>query len=152
MGKEEPLQCPACRARFREQQLCSRCGADLGPLMLLAAKAFLLRQSSRAALRSGDFQNSHKLAKEAQKLCATQIGHSLGILTSWFLLPRKTVSSLREKQLPQHHISDPEPPLPIYTPSFASTKHEKVTESGRVTRKQNIIAKLLKLIKRLLNR
>lgn len=33
---------------------CPRCGADLGPLMRLAARAWTLRESARAALLAGD--------------------------------------------------------------------------------------------------
>jgi hypothetical protein len=37
MSGESALCCPVCKARFRGDQQCSRCGADLTAPMLLAA-------------------------------------------------------------------------------------------------------------------
>ena len=79
------LQCPVCRARFRRVRHCTRCGADLSPLMTLAAKAFMARRASREALRQGNFGRSHELALQAQGLCDTQAGRRLCTLTAWFL-------------------------------------------------------------------
>ena len=162
MAQEKPRRCPVCRARFRQQPLCSRCGADLYPLMSLALKAFLLRQSSRAALRSGDFYRAHKLAQQAQKLCGTPIGHSLGILTSWLLFTEESDLTLPEQPSPPPQISEPEfesklelepePPPPMDTPSLASIPDKKTTESVPATEKQNLIAKGLRFIKQFINR
>ena len=44
----EANRCPVCRARFRGVAVCSRCGADLARLMLLAAEAWRLREAARA--------------------------------------------------------------------------------------------------------
>jgi hypothetical protein len=59
-------RCPVCQARFRGARICSRCGADLEPLMLLAVKAWQLRQAARQALDAGDVQRALALAIEAQ--------------------------------------------------------------------------------------
>lgn len=47
-------RCPVCQARFRGSRICSRCGADLEPLMVLTVKAWQLRQAARQALDAGD--------------------------------------------------------------------------------------------------
>ena len=47
-------RCPACRTPWRAALLCPRCGADLGPLMRLAGRAWVLREAARTALLAGD--------------------------------------------------------------------------------------------------
>lgn len=49
----EARRCPACRAPWRAVATCLRCGADLAPLMRLAARAWALREAARAALLTG---------------------------------------------------------------------------------------------------
>jgi hypothetical protein len=83
MTAETPLKCPVCEARFRRERRCPRCGADLFPLMLLAAKSFLLRQAGREALRAGDARGAHELARQAQALCDTPRGRRLFTFTRW---------------------------------------------------------------------
>ncbi len=51
-------KCPVCSARFREQPVCSRCGADLRLLMQVAARAWVARAQCRAALRAGRLDNA----------------------------------------------------------------------------------------------
>lgn len=77
------MACPVCRAAFRGTEVCSRCGADLAPLMRLAVRAWRLRQSSRAALLAGDFAGAHQLALEAENLAATPAGHALRMVSGW---------------------------------------------------------------------
>ena len=48
------LKCPVCSAGFRDLETCPRCGTDLRLLMSMAARAWALRQKSRAALSAGD--------------------------------------------------------------------------------------------------
>lgn len=69
--------CPVCRAAFRGVAECPRCGADLAPLMALAARAYRLRQSARQALQAGDFAAARGLAEQAQLLEATSAGRAL---------------------------------------------------------------------------
>ncbi len=75
-------RCPVCNARFRETSTCSRCGADLAPLMCLAAEAHRLRAAARYAVCGGDFAGAWACAHQAQKLCATEAGSDLALLTS----------------------------------------------------------------------
>ena len=76
-------RCPVCQARFRATRRCSRCGADLEPLMLLAAKAWRLRQAARQALASGQFDLAARLAAEAQAAHHTPAAESLRALSRW---------------------------------------------------------------------
>ena len=69
--------CPACRAAFRGVAVCSRCGADLGPLMSVAARAHHLRESARRRILAGDFRGARELAARAQFLHATGKGRAL---------------------------------------------------------------------------
>jgi len=63
--------------------MCSRCGADLEPLMLLTARAWRLRQAARRALRAGEFQRARRLALAAQKVHRTPVGEFLRALSAW---------------------------------------------------------------------
>lgn len=69
--------CPVCRAAFRGVAECPRCGADLAPLMALAARAYRLRQCARQALQAGDFAAARDLAEQAQRLESTSAGRAL---------------------------------------------------------------------------
>jgi predicted amidophosphoribosyltransferase len=75
-----PSTCPVCRARFRSSSLCSRCGADLTALMLLAAHAYALRESARRSLRQGDCRTALASADAAQRLHSTAEGSLLSMV------------------------------------------------------------------------
>ncbi len=75
------LYCPVCRARFRGARLCSRCGADLKPVMLLAAEAWRLREEARRSLEAGEFRRAHQFALEAQRMHSTSRGEALRLLS-----------------------------------------------------------------------
>ena len=81
---DPPLLCPVCRARFRGASQCSRCGADLIPLMTLAARAYLLRRASRDHLLQGDYAGAQLLADRSQALHATDRGRHLSLAAAWF--------------------------------------------------------------------
>lgn len=85
MGTEESakFRCPVCQARFRDSPTCLRCGADLAPLLLLIGHAYRLRQRARWALGSGDVERAQEEAAEAEKLCSTQEGREVWLLSSW---------------------------------------------------------------------
>ena len=61
-------QCPVCQARFRGSCICSRCGADLEPLMAIAVQAWQLREAARQALLAGEIGRALALAGEAESL------------------------------------------------------------------------------------
>ena len=77
------MRCPVCRAKFRGTRQCSRCGADLTGIMILAAKAQFYRVNARKSLYALHFEKAHKLAAAAQKAHATEAGRKLLLLTRW---------------------------------------------------------------------
>jgi len=79
----EPEQCPVCRARFRCARICSRCGADLSPLMRLSVEAWRLREAARDSLAAGDLASAYRLAARAQRLQVTGEGGALCLLSAW---------------------------------------------------------------------
>jgi hypothetical protein len=76
-------RCPVCGAGFRSTRVCSRCGADLGPLMRLAGRAAQLRRAALSALAAGEDAKAAALCARAQRLHATRRGRRLGLLTAW---------------------------------------------------------------------
>ena len=83
VAEVQPLQCPVCAARWRSLRFCSRCGADLTPLMTLAHAAWQVRQEARQALAEGDGVQALALADQAQHLHATATGRRLRLLAAW---------------------------------------------------------------------
>lgn len=81
----EQNRCPVCQARFRESRWCSRCGADLEALMLLAVSAWRLREAARRALGGGDFERALCFAREAQAVRGTPAGKFLETLCAWWV-------------------------------------------------------------------
>lgn len=79
------LRCPACSARFRGARFCSRCGADLGPLMLIATKAQILRTKAHQAFSTGNLKEAALWAHEAEELHATPKSKQLVALMDWLL-------------------------------------------------------------------
>lgn len=75
--------CPVCRARFRGASECSRCGADLTTLMMLAASAWRLRQAARQAIVDGDPGQALTLASQAEAICHSPAGRNLEVVSSW---------------------------------------------------------------------
>lgn len=59
------LKCPVCAAAFRGSEICPRCGTQLQPLMRIAARAWALRQISRAKLLEGDLHGALRHAAAA---------------------------------------------------------------------------------------
>jgi predicted amidophosphoribosyltransferase len=75
--------CPVCQARFRGSGECSRCGADLGILMGLAAGAWRMREAARDAISLGDLERARALASKAQEICRTPAGRDLEMVSGW---------------------------------------------------------------------
>ena len=75
--------CPVCQARFRGSRECSRCGADLGTIMGLAAVAWRMREAAREAIAEGDMARARALAAQAQEICGTPAGRDLEMVGSW---------------------------------------------------------------------
>ena len=75
--------CPVCDAAFRGTRLCSRCGADLAPLMRIAVEAWWLRRAAQEALHAGDVQCTFLLASRAEEAQHTPHGSALRLLARW---------------------------------------------------------------------
>lgn len=77
--------CPVCHARFRGAKTCSRCGADLTPLMLILLRAQRLRELAREALTRGDYDKSLKWTRVSLKLYQCEEALDLEALAQWCL-------------------------------------------------------------------
>src|ERR1700730_13129048 len=98
----ESGRCPVCQSRFRSGAICSRCGADLTPLMFLVARAYSLRQAAAAALQAGDEQAALAGAEAAQDLHATSEGSLLQIVCAAAVRaaqPSSAVEQVRQTSL-----------------------------------------------------
>lgn len=82
-AEEDRERCPVCGARFRKTKLCSRCGADLSPLMYLLAKAHRLREWARERLLAGNAREAWELARSAESAVPTLAGKRLERLARW---------------------------------------------------------------------
>ena len=71
------VRCPVCKARFRGQRQCSRCGADLSRLMLVLARAYALRRQAKRALLEARYGAACELAGKAQSLHHTVLGQKM---------------------------------------------------------------------------
>ena len=74
--------CPVCQARFRSSTECSRCGADLGRIMGLAAGAWRMREAARQAIAEGEAARARALAAQAQEICWTTVGRDLEMVSA----------------------------------------------------------------------
>ena len=60
--------CPVCRARFRDEAVCSRCGADLSTLLAIEAEAAALERETVALLAAGQWIEARRAAERALAL------------------------------------------------------------------------------------
>jgi predicted amidophosphoribosyltransferase len=77
------MKCPVCQARFRGARICSRCGADLEPIMRLALRAWRLREGARRAIVHGAYDQAFQLVSAAERLQSAPRGQSLRVLCAW---------------------------------------------------------------------
>ena len=77
MGNMTTFDCPVCRAPFRNQAECPRCGTDLSKLMLIIASSHQLRSRARTALLARRYTEAARLAGEAQRLHNTEVGQKM---------------------------------------------------------------------------
>jgi hypothetical protein len=82
----EAGRCPVCLARFRGVRVCSRCGADLEPLMILAVRSWRLRVAARAAIGDRRFEQALELAERAQEAQRTAEGEALRVVSGLLLV------------------------------------------------------------------
>ena len=94
MGGRDALRCPVCKAGFRNELECPRCGADLSALMAIAAEAYQLRSMARSALCSQQYDAARRLAEKAQRLQDTHMGRRM-------VLAARGLSMVRVDRKPQ---------------------------------------------------
>ena len=82
MEMEVTPRCPVCKARFRGQDKCPRCGADLSRIMVMVARARQLRGQARRALGEGRYHEARELAGQAQDLHHTPLGHKIVVIAA----------------------------------------------------------------------
>lgn len=71
-------RCSTCRSPWRGATVCPRCGADLGAVMRVAARAWQLREAARTALSAGEQPTEAlALARAACRLHDTPLGQRL---------------------------------------------------------------------------
>lgn len=75
--------CPVCRAKYRGERCCPRCGADLAPLMRLLVRAWRFRNAAREALAAGDARRATDLAGAAGRVASTPAGRRLALVARW---------------------------------------------------------------------
>ena len=74
------MSCPTCRAPWREQPECPRCGSDLAPLMRLSAAAWRHRAAAADSLAGGRWIEALHHAREANRLQRTEAGDDLMLI------------------------------------------------------------------------
>ncbi|MFZ1641868.1 MAG: hypothetical protein WAV07_10665 [Candidatus Contendobacter sp.] len=61
-------RCPVCRARFRDEAVCHRCGADLSALLVIEAEAAALEREAVALLAAGAWIEARRAAEQVLAL------------------------------------------------------------------------------------
>ena len=61
-------RCPVCRARFKGEAVCYRCGADLSALLAIEAEAAAWEREAVSLLASGEWIAARRAADQALAL------------------------------------------------------------------------------------
>jgi hypothetical protein len=61
-------RCPTCKAPYKGEPVCHRCGTDLGLLIQIEDNAAAYLKSAAAAFASGDFERAFGLARRSLSL------------------------------------------------------------------------------------
>lgn len=61
-------RCPICRARFKDEPICYRCGADLSSLLAIEAEAAALEEQAVALADVGEWLDARQAAEQALAL------------------------------------------------------------------------------------
>jgi predicted amidophosphoribosyltransferase len=61
-------RCPVCKAKFKENPVCYRCGTDLSVLLRIERQAELLEQQAVALYGAGHLSEAQQLAKQSLAL------------------------------------------------------------------------------------
>jgi hypothetical protein len=58
-------RCPICRAKSKEEPVCSRCGTDLSVLLSVETQAEALERQAVVLLGAGDLIEAQRVARQA---------------------------------------------------------------------------------------
>ena len=61
-------RCPVCRARFRDEAICHRCGVDLNPLLAIEAEAAAWEREAVTLLAAGAWIEARRATERALAL------------------------------------------------------------------------------------
>jgi hypothetical protein len=61
-------RCPVCRAPFKNDPVCYRCGADLSPLLAIEAEAGALERRAVLLLGTGELLEARRASEDALTL------------------------------------------------------------------------------------
>lgn len=61
-------RCPVCRARFKDEPVCYRCGADLSRLLTIEAEAAAWEREAVTRLGAGQWLEAHQATQRALAL------------------------------------------------------------------------------------
>ena len=61
-------RCPVCKAKFKDNPICYRCGTDLSTLLRIERQAKLLEQRAVACYGAGHRSEAYRVAKQSLAL------------------------------------------------------------------------------------
>ena len=61
-------RCPVCRAKFKEEPVCYRCGTDLAALLSIETQAEALEQRAVVLFGAGDLLEARHVARQVLQL------------------------------------------------------------------------------------
>ncbi len=61
-------RCPVCRARFKDDPICQRCGTDLSVLLAIEAEAAALERRAVLLLEASEFGEARRTAERVLAL------------------------------------------------------------------------------------
>ncbi|MBK8535243.1 MAG: hypothetical protein IPL59_08950 [Candidatus Competibacteraceae bacterium] len=83
-------RCPVCRARFKQDPVCSRCGADLSSLLAIETEAAALERQAVVLLGVGQWIEARQAADRALALQHSPLALAVREFARRELLDRET--------------------------------------------------------------
>ncbi len=74
-------RCPVCRARFKDEPVCYRCGADLSVLLAIESEATALERRAVTLLGAGEWIEARRIAERARALYSSPLAAAVLDLT-----------------------------------------------------------------------
>ncbi|HPE72574.1 MAG TPA: hypothetical protein PK018_10485 [Candidatus Competibacter sp.] len=92
-------RCPVCRARFKDEPVCYRCGADLSVLLAIEAEVAALEQQAVVLLGTGAWIKAHRTAERILALQSSPLAAAVLNLSRQELIASE-VQALEQRPLP----------------------------------------------------